>query len=114
MRNSILKMAVFLTGALALVVSVDIAPDAAETLLRRGEGETNFRIENLRYCVGNRSFARLSRGRPEAVENYDLVEVGELNIYVPRSMSFEGDVPNIVTFARRTGPRGVGVSNPLN
>jgi hypothetical protein len=99
--------------ALAVVASVEVAPDAAEMLLARGQGEKDVRIENVFYsCVGGNSFAMVRNGKPEdAAGDYDIVEAGGLNVYVPRSMSFEGDTPKIVTFPRRTGRRDVGVSN---
>jgi hypothetical protein len=113
MQYGTLRLASFLIGALAVVVSVDIAPDAAEMLLVRSKGEKDVRIENVFYsCVQGNSFAMVRNGEPaESAGIYDRVEAGGLNVYVPRSMSFEGDVPKIVTFPRRTGYRDVGVPN---
>ena len=106
---------VFLVMALAAVVSVDVAPDAAEMLLARGRGEKDVWISDIYYsCVENNPFAMVWNGRPEDAADYDLVEAGELNVYVPRSKSFEDGIPRIVTFPRRTGYRDVGVPNTTN
>ena len=114
MRSGVFKPAVFLAGLLAAVVGVDIAPDAARMLLARGGGETDVRIENVYYmCVNGKGFAMVRNGKPENTEDFDVVETEELNVYVPKSMSFEEDKPQIVTFPRRTGRRDVGVSNSL-
>ena len=115
MQSGMLRLAAFLAGALALVVSVDIAPDAAEMLLSMGNGEKDVRIDNVFYsCVSGNSFAMVRNGKPEGETGYDVVETGELRVYVPRSMSFEDDTPRIVIFPRRTGQRSVGVPNTKN
>ena len=116
MQNGVLRLASFLIVALAVVVSVDVAPDAAEMLLARGQGDKDVRIENVFYsCVGGNSFAMVRNGKPtEAVGDYDVVEAGSLSVYVPRSMSFEDDIPQIVTFPRKAGFRDVGVRNTKN
>jgi len=111
MQNRAQKLGAFLVSVLALVVSVNIAPDAAEMLLARGEGDNAVRIENVFACVGGRSVAMVRNGSPEDTANYDVVETMGLVVYVPRSMSFEDDIPRIVTFPRRTGGRGAGVPN---
>ena len=111
MQSRALRLVPFLIAALALVVSADIAPDAAEMLLSRGKGDADVRIENVFYsCVGGNSFAMVRNGKPEQGD-YDMVEAGGLCVYVPKSMSFEDDIPKIVTFPRRTGRRDVGVRN---
>jgi hypothetical protein len=115
MQNGALKLAAFLAGALALVVSVDVAPDAAEMLLARGNGDTNIRIVNVHYmCVGDNAFAMVRNGLPHDAENHDVVESMGLTVYVPKSMSFENDVPRIVTFPRRAGFRDAGVPNTID
>ena len=115
MQRGASRLAAFLAGALALVVSVDIAPNAAEFLLAMGDGEKNVRIENLFYrCVSGNYFAMVRNGKPEEEAGYDVVEAGELRVHVPRSMSFEDDIPRIVIFPRRTGRRDAGVSNAQN
>ena len=115
MQNRVLKLAGFLVIALAIVVSVDIAPYAAEILLTRGNGDTNVRIVNVYYsCGGGGSFALVRIGSPEDAEAHDVVEAMGLTVYVPKSMSFENGVPKIVTFPRSTGARDVGVSNTTN
>ena len=112
MQGGVLRLSAFLAGMLAVVVSADIAPDAAKMLLDRGKGEKDVRIENVYYsCVNGNSFAMVRNGKPEETTAYDVVEAGELNVYVPKSMSFEGDVPRIVTFPRKAGRRDVGVPN---
>jgi hypothetical protein len=111
MQSKRLELAVFLAVILALVVSVDIAPDAAGMLLARVGEDKAVRIENVFACVGGRSVAMVRNGPPDDVVNYDVVEAMGLTVYVPRSMSFENDIPRIVTYPRRTGGRGAGVSN---
>ena len=113
MQGKTLKLAVFLVAALALVVSVDIAPDAVDLLLARGQGENEVRIENRFFSCRGRSFALVRDGPPDDAENHDVVEAMGLIIYVPRSMSFENDIPRIATFPRTTGFRDVGVSNVI-
>ena len=107
------KLVSFLMCALAAVVSVEIAPDAAEMLLARGNGENEVRIENIYYsCVNGNDFAVVRNGSPAAgAGDYDVVEAMGLRVYVPKTMSFDGDVPRIVTFPRKTGFRDVGVAN---
>jgi len=115
MQGGTMRLASFIIGVFAVVVSVDIAPDAVEMLRGRGKGDTNIRIENVYYsCVGGNSFAMVRNGAPDNAEDYDVVEAGDLNVYVPKSMSFENDVPRIVTFPRRTGYRDVGTRNTKN
>jgi len=50
-------------------------------------------------------------GLPEVTEDYSIVEMGELKIYVPNSMSFTDDIVRIVDFKKRNGLTDVGVSN---
>ena len=114
MPGSALRLVSFLIGALAVVVSADVAPDAAEMLLARGKGEKEIRIENVYYsCVKGNSFAMVRNGAPGNAVGYDVVEAMGLSVYVPRSMPFEGDIPKIVTFPRRTGLYDVGVPNTI-
>jgi len=104
----------FLTGVFALAVSVKIAPDAVEMLNARSSGDKAIRIENVYYsCVGGNSFAMVRNGSPSDKENFEVVEAEELTVYVPKSMSFEEDTPNIVTFPRRNNRRDVGVRNTI-
>ena len=115
MQSKALRLVSFMIGVLAVVVSVDIAPNAAEMLLARGKGDKNVRIENVYYsCVNGNSFAMVRNGAPDDVENFDVVETGDLTVYVPKSMSFENDTPKVVTFPRKSGVRGVGVPNTKN
>jgi len=112
MKNTMFKLAAFLTGALALVVSVNMTQDAADMLLARGEGDSSVRITNAFACArGGGSFAVVRNGAPEDAADYDTVEAMGLTVYVPRVMSFEDETPRIVTFPRRTGSRDVGVPN---
>ncbi|MDR1621362.1 MAG: hypothetical protein LBS00_03185 [Synergistaceae bacterium] len=98
---------------LALVVSVDVAPEAQEMLLTRGGGEKDVWIANVFYsCRQGNAFAMVRNGIPEGgPENYDVVDTGALRVHVPKDMKFENDTPKIVVFPRRTGNRDVGVSN---
>ena len=113
LKNGALRLTFYIVAALAVVVSVNVAPDAAEMLIARGQGNREVRIENVFYsCVGGNSFAMVRNGRPEeSTGDYDVVEAGGLSVYVPRWMSFEGDKPEIVTFPRKAGFRDVGVRN---
>jgi len=89
-----------------------MAPDAADMLLARGEGDNVVRITNVFSCArGGGSFAVVRNGAPSDAEGYDVVEAEGLTVYVPRVMSFEDDIPRITTFPRRTGARDVGVPN---
>ena len=112
MRGKALRLVPSLVCAFAFVVSADIAPDAAKMLLAGGRGDKNVRIENeFSSCVKGNTFAVVRHGKPESTEEYDVVETLEFTVYVPKSMSFEDDVPKIVTFPRSSGYRSVGVSN---
>jgi len=112
MQRRVLRLVSLLIGALAVVVSVDIAPDAAEILLARDKGDKAVWIADVYYsCVGGNPFAMVRNGVPSDAENYDTVKAERLCVYVPRSMTFEGDTPKIVTFPRKTGLRDVGVRN---
>ena len=107
------KLVSFLICALAVAVSVEIAPDAAEMLLERGNGENEVHIQNVYYsCVNGNSFAIVRSGAPaDDAGDHDVAEAMGFRVYVPRSMSFKDGVPRIVTFPRRTGQRDVGVPN---
>jgi hypothetical protein len=114
-QTKVKKLISLLTAIFAVVVSVDIAPDAVEMLSARGKGDKAVWIADVYYsCVNGNSLAMVRNGKPEGAEEYSVVEAGGLSVYVPRSMSFEGDIPRIVTFPRKTGLRDVGVRNTLN
>jgi hypothetical protein len=102
-------------AVLALVVGVDVTPEATEMLLARGKGEKDVWIANVFYsCAQGNAFAMVRNGVPEeGVEGYDVVDTEQLRVYVPQTMKFENDTPKIVVFPRRTGNRDVGVSNVL-
>jgi len=112
MKNMTFKLGAIWTGLLALVVAVNMAQDAVDMLLARSEGYSVVRIANAFACArGGGSFAMVRNGAPTDAADYDTVEVMGFTVYVPRTMSFEDDMPNIITFQRRTGSRDVGVSN---
>ena len=48
-------------------------------------------------------------GLPERIEEYTVVELDGLKVYVPKSASFTEEVVNIVDFTRRNGRVSVGV-----
>jgi hypothetical protein len=50
-------------------------------------------------------------GLPEKTDDYSVVEIRDLKIYVPDSMSFTDDVAKIVDFTKRNGMTDVGVPN---
>ena len=52
-------------------------------------------------------------GQPDVSENYSVVKVGDLKVYVPNETVFSGDIPRIVDFSRRNGQRDVGVPNVI-
>ena len=115
MQGKTFRLVSFLIAIFAVVVSVDIAPDAADMLFARGKEDKDVRIENVFYsCVNGNNFAMVRNGAPGEVADYDLVEAGELRVYVPKFMSFKGDIPKIVTFPRRTGFRDVGTPNTID
>jgi hypothetical protein len=64
-------------------------------------------------CSRGNSFAMVRNGAPDDAGAYGVLESGGLTVYVPVSMSFEGDTPRIVTFRRNTGSRDVGVPNVI-
>ncbi|MDR2180980.1 MAG: hypothetical protein LBP21_11800 [Synergistaceae bacterium] len=101
---------------LALVVSADVTPEATEMLLTRGKGEKDVWIANVFYsCRQGNAFAMVRNGVPEEeAEGYDIVDTGQLRVYVPHNMKFENDTPKIVVFPRKTGKRDVGVPNVLD
>ncbi|MDR3230677.1 MAG: hypothetical protein LBT65_04495 [Synergistaceae bacterium] len=112
MPRGFLRAVSFAAALFAAVVSVDISPDARGMLLARGKGEKDAWIANVFYsCVQGNAFAMVRNGVPEATENYDLVDAGDLSVYVPKDMAFENDTPRIVVFPRKTGNRDVGVAN---
>jgi hypothetical protein len=101
---------------MALVVSVDVTPEAVEMLLTRGKGEKDVWIANVFYsCRQGYAFAMVRNGVPEeGAENYDVVETEQLRVHVSKEMKFENDLPKIVVFPRKTGKRDVGVPNVVN
>jgi hypothetical protein len=50
-------------------------------------------------------------GIPVKVDDYSLVEVKDLKVYVPKSASFDDGVVRIVDFVKRNGLTDVGVPN---
>ena len=97
---------------LALVVSVDVTPEAADMLLERGNGIKDVWIANVFYaCRSGNSFAMVRNGLPGGDAGYDIVDTGRVRVHVPKDMSFAGNVPKIVVFPRRTGRYDVGVPN---
>ncbi|MDR1874530.1 MAG: hypothetical protein LBQ90_05905 [Synergistaceae bacterium] len=109
------KIFSFVVVIFAAVVSVDISPEAKEMLLSRGGGKKDVWIANVFYsCRQGNAFAMVRSGLPEEGGEYDVVDVGELLVHVPKNMTFENDVPKIVVFPRRTGNRDTGVSNVVD
>ena len=112
-----LKFVKFVSLAVAVfaaVLSVDISPEATEMLLARGNGGKDVWIANVFYtCREGYIFAMVRNGTPADVENYDLVDTGEVRVHVSKEMAFTDDLPKIVVFPRRTGNLYVGSPNVI-
>jgi hypothetical protein len=52
-------------------------------------------------------------GLPEKTEDYSIVEVKELKVYVPNTISYSGDSLKIVDFRKRNGTTDIGVLNAM-
>jgi hypothetical protein len=112
LKKFLKRVSLGVVAVFAVVVSADISPEATEMLLNRGNGGKDVWIANVFYsCRQGNAFAMVRNGTPEGPENYDVVETGELRVFVPKDMSFADDLPKIVVFPRRTGNRDVGVAN---
>ena len=99
---------------LALVVSVDVTPEAADMLLQRGNGLKDVWIANVFYqCRAGNSFAMVRNGLPQGGA-YDAVDTEQVRVHVPKDMSFTDDIPKIVVFPRKNGRYDVGVPNTMD
>lgn len=55
--------------------------------------------------------ALVESGVPADTAAFDLVEAGELRVYVPHDKKFGGGIPKIVRFPRNNGRPDIGASN---
>ena len=101
--NSILCVLV----VLLTVISVDITPKAYE-LLSSYDDSGQVWISNVVYSWPGATYALVMGGLPENIEEYSVVEVKDLKVYVPKNTSTE-EVVKIVDFTRRNGRVSVGV-----